>query len=34
MSDVVSWMAEVPIKSGQLDNFKSLVEELVESTRI
>ncbi len=33
MSDVVSWMAEVSIKSGQLDNFKALVEELVQSTR-
>ena len=29
MSDVVSWMVEVSIKSGQLDNFKALVEELV-----
>ncbi len=30
MSDVVSWLAEVSIKSGQLDNFKALVEELVQ----
>ena len=30
MSDVVSWMVEVSIKSGQLDNFKALVEELVQ----
>ncbi len=33
MSDVVSWVVEVSIKSGQLDNFKALVEELVQSTR-
>ena len=33
MSDVVSWMAEVSIMSDQLDNFKALVEELVQSTR-
>ena len=33
MSDVVSWLVEVSIKSGQLDNFKALVEEQVQSTR-
>ena len=33
MSDVVSWLVEVSIKSGQVDNFKALVEELVQSTR-
>ncbi len=33
MSDVVSWVLEVSIKSGQLDNFKALAEELVQSTR-
>ncbi len=33
MSDVVSWMVQVSIKSGQLDNFKAVVEELVQSTR-
>ncbi len=33
MSDVVSWMVEVSIKPGQLDNFKAIVEELVQSTR-
>ena len=33
MGDVVSWMVEVSIKSGQLDNFKALVSELVQSTR-
>ena len=33
MSDVVSWMVEVSIKSGQLDNFKAFVEEQVQSTR-
>ena len=33
MSDVVSWVAEFSIKTGQLDNFKALVEEMVKSTR-
>ncbi len=33
MSDVVSWMVEVSIKSGQLDNFKAFVEEQVQSAR-
>jgi quinol monooxygenase YgiN len=33
MSDVVSWNVEFSIKPGQLDNFKALVEEMVESTR-
>ncbi len=33
MSDVVSWMVELSIKSGQLDNFKAFVEEQVQSTR-
>ncbi len=33
MSDVVSWVVDHSIKSGQLENFKALVEELVQSTR-
>jgi len=33
MSDVVSWVAEFSIKTGQLDSFKALVEEMVKSTR-
>ncbi len=33
MSDVVSWMVEITIKSGQLDNFKVFVEEQVQSAR-
>lgn len=33
MSEVVSFVVEISIKSGQLDNFKALVEELVQSTR-
>lgn len=33
MSEVVSWVTEASIKSGQLGNFKVLVEELVQSTR-
>ena len=33
MSDIVSFVVEASIKSGQLDNFKALVEEMVQSTR-
>ena len=33
MSDVVSWVVDMSIKPGQLDNFKGIVEELVQSTR-
>ena len=33
MSDAVSWAVEVSIKSGQLDNFKALTEELVQWAR-
>ena len=33
MSDVVAWLVDHSIKSGQLDNFKTLVEEMVQSTR-
>ena len=32
MSDVISWVVEQSIKPGQLDNFKSLLDELVQST--
>ncbi len=32
MSDVVSYIVEISIKSGQLDNFKALAEEMVQST--
>ena len=31
--DVVSWVAEFSIKTGQLDSFKALVEEMVKPTR-
>ena len=33
MSEVVSWVVDHSIKSGQLENFKALVEEMVQSTR-
>jgi quinol monooxygenase YgiN len=33
MSDVVSWVVEVNIKPGELNNFKSLADELVQATR-
>ena len=33
MSDNVSWAVELSVKPGQLDNFKELVEEMVQSTR-
>ena len=33
MSDVVSWVVELAIKPGQLDNFKAVVEDMVQSTR-
>jgi len=33
MNEVVSWVVEVAIKPGQLNAFKGLVEELVQSTR-
>jgi quinol monooxygenase YgiN len=33
MNDIVSWMLEVSIKPGQLDTFKTLAEDLVQSTR-
>ncbi len=33
MSDTVSWVLEVTIKPGELDNFKALMEEMVEATQ-
>ena len=33
MSDVVSWVVEAAIKPGELDNFKTLADELVQATR-
>lgn len=33
MSDQVSWMLELTIKPGELDNLKALIREMVESTR-
>ncbi len=32
MSDVVSWVVEVAIKPGELDKFKTLADELVQTT--
>lgn len=32
MSDPVAWLVDHSIKPGQLDNFKALVEEMVQST--
>lgn len=32
MSDVVSWVVDVTIKPGELDNFKALAQELVQAT--
>jgi quinol monooxygenase YgiN len=33
MSDTVSWILEMAIKPGQLDNWKALMEEMVEATQ-
>ena len=33
MGDQVSWQVELAIKPGELDNFRALTEEMVESTR-
>ena len=33
MSDNISWILELTIKSGELDNFKALVNEMVEATQ-
>ena len=33
MSDTVSWVLELAIKPGELDNFKALMGEMVEDTQ-
>jgi quinol monooxygenase YgiN len=33
MNDNVFWLLEVSIKSGELDNFKALINEMVEGTQ-
>ena len=33
MSDNVHWVIELDIKQGELDNFKALMNEMVEATR-
>jgi quinol monooxygenase YgiN len=33
MSDQVSWLLELAVKPGELENFKALMAEMVESTR-
>ncbi len=33
MSEEVSWLVELVIKPGQLDNFRALTGEMVESSR-
>lgn len=33
MSDTISWMLELNIKPGELDNMKALMKEMVEATR-
>ena len=33
MGDQVSWQVELAVKHGELDNFRALTEEMVESTR-
>lgn len=33
MSDHVSWLLELALKPGELDNFKALMGEMVESTQ-
>ncbi len=33
MADHVSWLLEVAVKPGELDTFKALMAEMVESTR-
>ena len=33
MDDHISWLFEVAVKPGQLDDFKALLAEMVESTR-
>ncbi len=33
MGDEVSWQVELAVKPGELDNFRSLTKEMVESTK-
>ncbi|TIW61021.1 MAG: antibiotic biosynthesis monooxygenase [Mesorhizobium sp.] len=33
MSGHVSWVIEVAVKPGELDNFRGLIKEMIESTR-
>ena len=33
MGEQVSWQVELAVKPGELDNFRTLTEEMVESTR-
>jgi quinol monooxygenase YgiN len=33
MGDQVSWQVELVVKPGELDNFRTLTEEMVECTR-
>jgi quinol monooxygenase YgiN len=33
MSDQVSWVLELAVKAGELDNFKAVVGEMIESTQ-
>lgn len=33
MSDQVSWLAEIAVKPGELENFRALMDEMVEATR-
>jgi len=32
MEDQVSWLLEMTVKPGELDNLKALIKEMVEST--
>jgi hypothetical protein len=34
MGDQVSWQVELAVKPGELDNFRALTREMVESTRL
>jgi quinol monooxygenase YgiN len=33
IDDQVSWLLEMTVKPGELDNLKALIKEMVESTR-
>src|SRR6476469_1323813 len=33
MNDQVSWLLELAVKPGELDNFKGVIDEMIESTR-